>query len=132
METCSLSDFMRVLNPWLDAEHIRRAYLDDKGNFVQGKCAIDDAFRVGKHGEGNFELLRIFGSAFLRIAQNDENVRARVSEVFNHAPQLGDMRSALHSVVFAHEEKHNPRLAAVVDDSRFSALVGWQSESRGS
>ena len=34
MKTCNLSDFMKSLNPWLDDEYIRGAYLDDNGHFV--------------------------------------------------------------------------------------------------
>jgi hypothetical protein len=34
MKTCNLSDFMKSLTPWLDDEYIRKAYVDDNGNFV--------------------------------------------------------------------------------------------------
>ena len=34
MKTCKLSDFMKVLNPWLDDDYIRKAYVDDTGHFV--------------------------------------------------------------------------------------------------
>lgn len=34
MKTCNLDDFMAELNPWLDNDHIRKAYLDDNGHFV--------------------------------------------------------------------------------------------------
>lgn len=34
MKTCNLSDFMQALNPWLDDDYIRKAYLDDNGHFV--------------------------------------------------------------------------------------------------
>ena len=33
METCRFIDFMKVLKPWLDDDHIRKGYLDQKGNF---------------------------------------------------------------------------------------------------
>jgi hypothetical protein len=34
MKTCSLNDFMKELTPWLDKDHIRKAYVDDQGHFV--------------------------------------------------------------------------------------------------
>ena len=34
MKTCSLSDFMKALTPWLDDDYIRKAYVDDNGYFV--------------------------------------------------------------------------------------------------
>jgi len=34
MKTCNLSDFMKALNPWLDDDYIRKAYMDDNGRFV--------------------------------------------------------------------------------------------------
>jgi len=33
-QTCSLANFMQVLDPWLNEDYIRKAYLDDKGNFT--------------------------------------------------------------------------------------------------
>lgn len=33
METCSLSDFMQALKPWLNSDYIHKAVLDDQGNF---------------------------------------------------------------------------------------------------
>lgn len=34
MKTCNLSDFMKVLTPWLNDDYIRKAYLDDNDHFV--------------------------------------------------------------------------------------------------
>lgn len=34
MKTCSLSDFMQALTPWLNDDYIRKAYVDDNGHFV--------------------------------------------------------------------------------------------------
>ena len=34
MKTCSLSDFMAEITPWLDKDYIREAHLDDNGHFV--------------------------------------------------------------------------------------------------
>ena len=33
METCSFTDFVKILEPWLDSDYIRKGYLDGKGNF---------------------------------------------------------------------------------------------------
>ena len=34
METCSLSDFMTSVEPWISDDYIREAYLDREGRFV--------------------------------------------------------------------------------------------------
>ncbi|MBU0482698.1 MAG: hypothetical protein KKG47_16515 [Proteobacteria bacterium] len=34
MKSCTLNDFMQELNPWLDKDHIREAFIDNKGHFV--------------------------------------------------------------------------------------------------
>lgn len=34
MKSCMLGDFFSGLAPWLDRDHVRRAYLDRRGNFV--------------------------------------------------------------------------------------------------
>ena len=33
MDTCKFVDFMKVLEPWLSDDYIRRAYFDAQGNF---------------------------------------------------------------------------------------------------
>ena len=33
MQTCSFSDFIQVIKPWLDSDYIRKGYLDNRGNF---------------------------------------------------------------------------------------------------
>jgi len=33
METCSLSEFMKAIDPWLTKDYIRKACLDDHGHF---------------------------------------------------------------------------------------------------
>lgn len=34
MKTCSLNDFLQELNPWLDNDHIKEAFIDEKGHFA--------------------------------------------------------------------------------------------------
>ena len=34
MKTCSLNDFLQELNPWLDKDHIKEAFIDEKGHFA--------------------------------------------------------------------------------------------------
>lgn len=34
MQTCSFADFMQTLDPWLNEDYIRKAYLDGKGKFT--------------------------------------------------------------------------------------------------
>jgi hypothetical protein len=33
MQTCSFSNFIQVIKPWLDSDYIRKGYLDNKNNF---------------------------------------------------------------------------------------------------
>ena len=33
METCSFSNFIEVIKPWLDGDYIRKGYLDSTGTF---------------------------------------------------------------------------------------------------
>lgn len=33
MESCNFIDFMNVFKPWLNADYIRKAGMDDNGNF---------------------------------------------------------------------------------------------------
>jgi len=89
---------------------------------------VHGAIGVGEHREGNFELFRVLDSPFQSISQNYKHIRAGCLKILVHAPQLGDVRAALHSVVFAHEEKHDPRLAAGIGRSRFAAFAGEKSE----
>jgi len=34
VKTCSLSDFMQTLTPWLSTDYVRKVYLDDKGHLM--------------------------------------------------------------------------------------------------
>ena len=34
MKSCSLNDFMQELKPWLDSDHVKEAFIDDKGHLV--------------------------------------------------------------------------------------------------
>lgn len=34
METCRLGDFLKVLEPWLDKDYIRKVFLDTQGRLV--------------------------------------------------------------------------------------------------
>ena len=34
MKSCSLFDFMQEIKPWLDSDHIRDAFIDNRGHFV--------------------------------------------------------------------------------------------------
>ena len=34
MKSCSLNDFMLEMNPWLDNNHIQKAFIDHNGHFV--------------------------------------------------------------------------------------------------
>ena len=34
MKSCSLTDFMQELEPWLDQDHIKEAFIDNNGHLV--------------------------------------------------------------------------------------------------
>ena len=34
MKTCNLPEFIKALDPWLDDDYIRRAYVDENDHFV--------------------------------------------------------------------------------------------------
>jgi hypothetical protein len=34
MKSCSLTDFMQELKPWLDNDYIKEAFIDNKGHLV--------------------------------------------------------------------------------------------------
>ncbi len=34
MKSCSLNDFMQELKHWLDSDHIKEAFIDDKGHLA--------------------------------------------------------------------------------------------------
>lgn len=49
MKSCSLNDFMQELKPWLDKDHIKEAFIDNKGHLallfrdgMKNVYAIDD------------------------------------------------------------------------------------------
>ena len=34
MKTCSLSDFLEIISPWLSSDYLQKVYKDDKGHFI--------------------------------------------------------------------------------------------------
>lgn len=47
MKTCSLDDFMNEMQPWLDREHIRKAYMNEQGHFViQFEDAMEKVYNI--------------------------------------------------------------------------------------
>ena len=53
METCKLTDFLKVIEPWLDRDYIRKVYLTDPEHLVlfftdggQKAYRIDDCTKV--------------------------------------------------------------------------------------
>ncbi|MBC8550585.1 MAG: hypothetical protein H8D23_13140 [Candidatus Brocadiales bacterium] len=34
MNTCSLTDFMEIITPWLSSEYLKSVYKDDKGHLL--------------------------------------------------------------------------------------------------
>ena len=34
MKTCSLSDFLEIISPWLSSDYLQKVYKDDKGHII--------------------------------------------------------------------------------------------------
>src|SRR3990172_1999375 len=81
--------------------------LDANEVFREFEAMIYGTFRVGKYREWRTEGFGIFAGAIQGIAKNDQDLRPGFDKLLIHAPQLGDVRAALHSVMLAHEEKDN-------------------------
>jgi hypothetical protein len=54
-------------------------------------------------------------------------LRPRFDKLIVHAPQLGDVRAALYSVVLTHEEKNN-FFAGITGKRNLAASILWQFE----
>jgi len=57
MKKCSLNDFMEELKPWLDNDHIKEAFIDNKGHLalmfrdgMKNVYAIDDCNQAQVEG----------------------------------------------------------------------------------
>ena len=47
MKTCSLTDFMEIIIPWLSSEYIRRVYKDDKGHLLlEFRDGVKDVYQI--------------------------------------------------------------------------------------
>jgi hypothetical protein len=87
---------------------------------LEFKAMVDCAFRVGKDGERRFERLGVPASTLQRVTKDYQNLRPGLSKLIVHAPQLGDMRAALQSVVLPHE-KQDHFLAAIIGERNLTA-----------
>jgi hypothetical protein len=112
-----LQQFLAFLQPrrWvrgaLEVEDHAVLIHDDGGGALDAnevldefKAMIDGTFRVGQDRERCFERLCIPAGPLQCVAKNNQNLRPGFDKLIIQAPQLGDVRAALHSVVFAHEE----------------------------
>ena len=85
---------------------------------------VNIALRVGQDRERRFERLCIPAGTFQCISQDDQNLRSGFDKLIVHAPQLGDVRAALYSVVLTHEEK-NYFFAAIIGKCNLAAGI-WR------
>ena len=47
MKICRLNDFMESVQPWISEQYIRKAYLDDNGDFVLAfNDGVKNVYRV--------------------------------------------------------------------------------------
>lgn len=47
MKTCSLTDFMGIISPWLSSEYLRRVYKDDKGHLLLlFRDGVEDVYQI--------------------------------------------------------------------------------------
>ena len=58
MKSCSLNDFMQEINPWLDDDHIREAFIDNKGHFVlMFKDGMKNVYDIDDCNEGQIRAV---------------------------------------------------------------------------
>lgn len=71
MNTCSLNDFMTALEPWLSDNYIRKAYLNEKGDFVlHFMDNVSDVYRISDCDEMQIrELLLNLESRGVAVTQ---------------------------------------------------------------
>ena len=56
MKTCNLDDFMTEMQPWLDSDHIRKAYLDDKGHFtLRFRDGMKNVYNIDDCSKGHID-----------------------------------------------------------------------------
>ena len=71
MHTCSLADFMEALKPWLSSEYIRKAYIDEQGNFVVYFVdGVKNVYRIDDcSGEQLKEVLKDYEAKGIPVAK---------------------------------------------------------------
>ena len=58
MKTCNLDDFLEGIHPWLSTEYIRKAYLDDDGNFVVAfKDGVKNVYHINDCNEARLKAI---------------------------------------------------------------------------
>ncbi len=49
MEVCTLNEFMKSIQPWISEQYIRKAYLDNNGDFVLAFTdGVKNVYRVAE------------------------------------------------------------------------------------
>lgn len=91
------------------------------------KPVIDRAFGISQDGKWCLEQLGILARPLQRFADDHQNLHSCLDKLIIQAPQLGDMRSALQSLVLSHEEQDN-FFAAIIGKFDLTARIGWECE----
>jgi hypothetical protein len=91
------------------------------------KLVIDIALGICKHRERRFERLGIPARTLQCIAKDNQYLHSGFYKLIIQAPQLGDMRTALQSLVRPHEEQ-DYFFAAIIGEFDLAALIGWERE----
>jgi hypothetical protein len=94
---------------------------------LEFKFVIDRALRVRKDRERCFERLCIFAGSLQGVSENDQDLHTSFDKLIVHAPQLGDMRAALQSLVLSHEEQDNFS-ATIIGYLNLAARIGGECE----
>ena len=105
---------LEILHPPIAVHDDGSRALDEQKIFFQLIQLIHFAFRVGEHRERQVQNLYILLRLLKRVTQNDNDLGARFFELFVKFPQLGNMRTAFHSDIFANEEQNHIVLPAKI------------------
>ncbi len=89
---------------------------------LEFELMIDRPLRVCQHRERCLEGFSIPAGTLQAGAYNDQDLHSGFLKLIIQAPQLGDMISALHSLILAYKE-HRHLSAAIIREFDLSALV---------
>ena len=92
---------------------------EDLNEFI---TMVSIAVRIGQDREWRSKSFCLFAGTIQCVAKNDQNLRSGFDKLVVHAPQLGDVRAALYSIVLTHEEKEI-FFAAIIGKCNLAASI---------